>query len=295
MAPAAPPAPPLPRLRCRLRHRAPRARAARRASLPERQRPCPRRSPAAKAAPAPTAPPAVSTASGGTYTVKSGDTLGKIANQNRGAASLDQMLVALFKRQPGRFHQQEHEPAARRGAAHDPDSNAEAAAMSGADARQEVVAQSADFAQYRSRLAQAAGGSCAGGQGAAAAARRRAGHHQGRRQQRHRETGGDQLKIAKAETKAAAAAASAAKADEAASPRQRAAEGRAGARGPAEEDERGDPEGARSCRARPVHRPRSRPNRPRRHRLRRRRQHRLRLRRPPRRPQSPRRPAPAGA
>jgi pilus assembly protein FimV len=46
---------------------------------------------------------APSTASGGSYTVKSGDTLGKIANQNRGAASLDQMLVALFRANPDAF------------------------------------------------------------------------------------------------------------------------------------------------------------------------------------------------
>ncbi len=101
MAPAAPPAPvaaaPMPAPRTAAPAPAPAAPAA---GAPA---PLPAPLPAAKAAPAPNAAPAVSTASGGTYTVKSGDTLGKIANQNRSAASLDQMLVALFHANPEAF------------------------------------------------------------------------------------------------------------------------------------------------------------------------------------------------
>src|SRR5262245_39158955 len=60
-------------------------------------------SPAPAAAPSSRLAPAPLSTSGGAYTVKSGDTLGKIANQNRSAASLDQMLVALFRANPNAF------------------------------------------------------------------------------------------------------------------------------------------------------------------------------------------------
>lgn len=58
----------------------------------------------AASTPATTATPARETASGDSYTVKAGDTLGKIADRYRGsAASLDQMLVALFRSNPDAF------------------------------------------------------------------------------------------------------------------------------------------------------------------------------------------------
>ena len=67
-----------------------------------------------EAAPAPTPAPTASTAAGGTYTVKSGDTLGKIANQNRSAGVARPDAGGAVPRQSRRVHQQEHEPAARR-------------------------------------------------------------------------------------------------------------------------------------------------------------------------------------
>ena len=219
-------------------------------ALPRRPRPRLRRSaappaaPAPSLAPAPKATPAPSTASGGSYTVKSGDTLGKIANQNRSAASLDQMLVALFRANPEAFINKNMN-LLRAGAQLSIPTDAEAAAVSAPDARREVVAQSADFAAYRSRLAQAAGGAAPVAKAPSAAA----GGGQVTTKVEDRSAtakpGGDQLKIAKADDKATAAAAAAAKADEAAA-KARAREGRAGARRAAEEDERGDPEGARS-------------------------------------------------
>ncbi len=171
--------------------------------------------PAPIPAPAPKAAPAPSTASGGSYTVKSGDTLGKIANQNRSAASLDQMLVALFRANPEAFINNNMN-LLRAGAQLSIPSDAEAAGVSTPDARREVVAQSADFAAYRSRLAQAAGGAAPVAKAPAAAA----GGGQVTTKVEDRSAtakpGGDQLKIAKADDKATAAAAAATKADEAA-------------------------------------------------------------------------------
>jgi pilus assembly protein FimV len=150
---------------------------------------------------------------GGTYTVKSGDTLGKIANQNRSAASLDQMLVALFRANPSAFINNNMN-LLRAGAQLSIPSDAEAAAMVASEARTEVVAQSADFAAYRSRLAQAAGG----GAPIAAAPPAAAGGGKVTTKVEDKSAaakpGGDQLKIAKADDKATAAAAAAAKADE---------------------------------------------------------------------------------
>jgi pilus assembly protein FimV len=93
-------------------------------------------------------------------------------------------------------------------------SAAEAAAVTAGDARREVVAQSADFAQYKSRLAQAVTGTPA-----AAATPPTTAAGGGQVTTRVEDKGaaaqpaGDQLKIAKADDKGAAAAA-AAKADE---------------------------------------------------------------------------------
>jgi pilus assembly protein FimV len=105
--------------------------------------------------PAPAPAPAVD---GGTYTVKPGDTLGRIASQNRPAnVSLDQMLVAMFRANPNAFINNNMN-LVRAGSTLTIPGAAEAEAIAGGDARREVAAQSADFAQYKSRLAQAAGG-----------------------------------------------------------------------------------------------------------------------------------------
>ncbi len=172
----------------------------------------------AAAAPAPTptakATPAPSTAAGGTYTVKSGDTLGKIANQNRSAASLDQMLVALFRANPDAFINKNMN-LLRAGAQLAIPSDAEAAAVEAPEARREVVAQSADFSQYRSRLAQAAGAAPVAAAPSAAAGGGRVTAKVDDKSATAK-PGGDQLKIARADDKATGAAAAAAKADEAA-------------------------------------------------------------------------------
>ena len=171
--------------------------------------------PAPLPAPAPTAERAApSTASGGSYTVKSGDTLGKIANQNRGTASLDQMLVALFRANPDAFINKNMN-LLKAGAQLSIPADAEAANVAAPEARKEVAAQSADFAQYRSRLAQAAGAAPVAAAPSAAAGGGKVTTKVDDKSAAAK-PGSDQLKIARADDKASAAAAAAAKADEAA-------------------------------------------------------------------------------
>ncbi len=163
----------------------------------------------ARPAPAVTAPApaALVAAPSGTYTVKAGDTLGKIARQNKPAnVSLDQMLVALFRANPNAFIANNMNRLLAGRTLTIPDA-AEAEAISTADARQEVAAHSADFAQYKSRLAQAAAAAAP-----VAAAPAPVGAAQGRVTTRVEDKAtpapaGDQLKIAKAEPAPTAAAA----------------------------------------------------------------------------------------
>src|SRR5512137_1311669 len=181
---------------------------------PAASAPAPAPAPAASTpAPAPVAKPAAVPAEG-TYTVKSGDTLGKIAAQNKPASiSLDQMLVAMFRQNPEAFSGNNMNRL-KAGAQLTIPSESDAAAILAGEARQEVVAQSADFAQYKSRLAQAAASAPVAAAAPAAAA------GGGQVTTRVEDKGaparptGDQLKIAKADDKGAAAAAAAAKADE---------------------------------------------------------------------------------
>ena len=178
---------------------------------------------AAAPAPAPTPSPAPAataqptpTSGEGTYTVKSGDTLGKIALANKpSSVSLEQMLVAMFRANPNAFINKNMN-LLRAGATLSMPSEAEAATTATGEARKEVVAQSADFTQYKSRLAQSVGTTqvataapppAAAGGGRVTTRVEDKGASKG--------AGGDQLKIAKADTKAGAAS-STAKADEAA-------------------------------------------------------------------------------
>jgi len=167
------------------------------------------------AAPAP-APRPATPAPESSYTVKAGDTLGRIASQNRPAGvSLDQMLVAMFRQNPEAFAGSNMNRL-KAGAQLTIPSASDAAAITAGDARREVVAQSADFAQYKSRLAQAVAGTPAT---AATPPTTAAGGGQVTARVEDKSAAappaGDQLKIAKADDKGATAAA-AAKADEAA-------------------------------------------------------------------------------
>jgi len=161
--------------------------------------------PAARAAAAPV------TADG--YNVKAGDTLGKIAQQNKApTVSLDQMLVALFRSNPNAFVG-DNMNRLLAGRTLTIPSAADAEAISVADARREVIAQSRDFAQFRSRLAQAA----AGGATSVAPAPAAAGQGQITAKVEDRAApakGGDQLKIAKTEPSPPASVAAARAQDE---------------------------------------------------------------------------------
>jgi len=155
--------------------------------------------PTAPVAAAPAAPragaPAVSGAPvGSTYEVRRGDTLGGIAEKTRpSSASLDQMLVAIFRANPEAFIA-ENMNNLRAGSVLKLPGEQQVLAVDGSAARREVAAQSADFARYRSRLAQAA---TEAGPAAAAAA------GQGKVTTRVEDASaaapaGDQLKIAQA-------------------------------------------------------------------------------------------------
>jgi pilus assembly protein FimV len=179
--------------------------------------------PAPTPAPAPVAPagrapapvaekPAAPASAGDSYTVKSGDTLGGIAARTKApSASLDQMLVALFQANPNAFVGNNMNRLLAGRTLTIP-SQSDVEAISPTDARSEVVAQSADFAQYRSRLAQSAASAPAQVAAAPAAAAGQGKITAKVDDKAAPAKGGDQLKIAKAEAdKSAAAAAAAAK------------------------------------------------------------------------------------
>ena len=87
------------------------------------------------------------------YTVVSGDTLGKIAAQNLPAGvSLDQMLVALFRNNREAFSGSNMNRLRAGKILTIPDSEA-AGGIATKEARQEVVTQAADFNAYRKKLA----------------------------------------------------------------------------------------------------------------------------------------------
>ncbi len=184
--------------------------------------------PAAPPAPAPAPSPAAAPArpvpaepsAAGEYVVRPGDTLGRIALANKSpSVSLDQMLVALFRANPHAFAADNMNRLFAGRTLIIP-SEADALAIERADARREVVAQSRDFAEYKSRLAQTAVAAAP-----ATAAPSAAG--QGRvttkvEDQAAPPPRGDELKIARVEPATSAAApTAAAKADEAVA-RQRA-------------------------------------------------------------------------
>lgn len=159
--------------------------------------PAPAAAAPAAAAPAKAGKPAPATAPG-SYTVKRGDTLSSVADKVMvPSASLDQMLVALFRANPAAFAGNNMNRLAAGAVLNVPASEA-VAAIAPTEARREVRAHSADFAAYRDRLAKAASGTTA----AAAPAPAAAGGGQVTAKVEDRSAaakpGGDQLKIAKA-------------------------------------------------------------------------------------------------
>lgn len=120
----------------------------------------------APAAPATPSPAAESGAAGDGYTVKRGDTLAEIAGQVKPeGVSLDQMLVALQRANPNAFVGNNINRLRSGQILAVPGAEAARAVPSG-EARRIVVAQSADFNNYRNRLAgQVAGAGSSQGEG----------------------------------------------------------------------------------------------------------------------------------
>ncbi len=167
------------------------------APVAEAASPAPAKASATRRAPEPAA-------EASSYAVKPGDTLGRIAIQNKPASvSLDQMLVAFLKANPSAFINNNMN-LLRAGRTLAIPSVDQAQGIDSAEARREVVAQSADFAAYRSRIAQTAAAARAPAPAAPSSSA------QGKVTAKVEDKGapaptGDQLKIAKAEAAAAAA------------------------------------------------------------------------------------------
>jgi pilus assembly protein FimV len=122
---------------------------ARQAAPADNEKPAPR----AAARPAAPAAGAQSDAKADEYQVKSGDSLAKIAIQVKSSGvSLDQMLVALYRANPNAFIDKNMNRL-RAGQILSVPSEETARGISNTEARGIVVAQSADFKNYRNKLA----------------------------------------------------------------------------------------------------------------------------------------------
>ncbi|MFT7772738.1 FimV/HubP family polar landmark protein [Roseateles sp.] len=111
------------------------------------------RPPAPAPAAEPVRPPVTASSQ---YTVRSGDSLSRVAARTQvSGISLDQMLVGLFRNNPDAFIDGNMNRLKAGSTLQVPGSDA-LAAISHGEARQIIVAQSADFSAYRQRLASAA-------------------------------------------------------------------------------------------------------------------------------------------
>ncbi|WP_346285908.1 FimV/HubP family polar landmark protein [Zoogloea sp.] len=108
------------------------------------------------AAPRVSRPAAQAPAGGRSYTVQAGDTLNRIAAENRpDGVSMEQMLLALFQGNRGAFEADDMNRLQAGKILRIPDAEA-VRQLAGDASRQQVVAHSADFGRYRRRLAEQA-------------------------------------------------------------------------------------------------------------------------------------------
>ncbi|HSB24973.1 MAG TPA: FimV/HubP family polar landmark protein, partial [Burkholderiaceae bacterium] len=121
---------------------------------PQAAAPAPRPAPAARGTVQASRPaPAALPTGPEEYKVREGDTLYRIAKQKqRAGASLDQMLVALFRANPSAF-MGDNMNRMKAGAVLSVPSSDDANAVTTAEAREVIRVQSADFGAYRQRLA----------------------------------------------------------------------------------------------------------------------------------------------
>lgn len=112
--------------------------------------------PARATAPRVAKPAAQAPAGGRSYTVQVGDTLNRIAAENRPeGVSMEQMLLALFQGNRGAFEADDMNRLQAGKILRIPDADA-VRQVAGDASRQQVVAHSADFGRYRRRLAEQA-------------------------------------------------------------------------------------------------------------------------------------------
>ncbi len=162
---------------------------------------------------APSAAPAPAARSLGTYEVKKGDTLARIATQNNpGGVSLQQMLIALYRANPDAFIDGNINRLRAGRILNLPDRET-AASVDEADARRLVAAQGQDFRAYQSKLA---GAVAAAPAEAAAAQRSASGRITPKADEPAPADQKDQLKLSKADPTGKGAASQAARADNAA-------------------------------------------------------------------------------
>lgn len=115
--------------------------------------PAPAERPQRPVASQPAEKPAGPSAGQSEYTVKSGDSLSKIAGQVKPeGVSLDQMLVALYRNNQGAFGGNNMNRLRAGQVLSVPDA-ATASAISNAEAHHEILTQAADFNEYRNKLA----------------------------------------------------------------------------------------------------------------------------------------------
>ncbi len=165
-----------------------------------------------EARPMAAAPAAVSAAKG-TYEVKKGDTLGKIAAESMpGGVSLQQMLIALYRANPDAFISNNINRLRAGRILNVPDAEA-AAAVDQAEARRLVSEQANEFRAYSSRLA----GAVAAAPAESAGARQSSSGKITAKSDEPSAENKDQLKLSKADAAGKGARAKAARADNAAS------------------------------------------------------------------------------
>lgn len=153
--PVAPPPPAAPVALARPPVAAPASAPAAAAPAPRAAAPAPAPAPVA-AAPAPAPVPRPASSAGSEYTVQPGDSLSKVAAKTQvSGISLDQMLVGLFRQNPSAFIESNMNRLRAGAVLQVPDSET-LNSLSPSEARQVILAQSADFSAYRQRLASVA-------------------------------------------------------------------------------------------------------------------------------------------